>query len=123
MLFLPGRKLISWSAGHTRRRPIINHLQQITKLPHGRFKSSKAPPRMTLYDVIFRPYNVYGKKVSEKLSITNLVLAKEPPGTSKAVVVSGWRTSPGEKKLHCTVDYVDLRRRRLIRDHIFPKGS
>ena len=70
-----------------RRCPIIKHLQQITKLHHGRFKSSKAPPRMTLYDVIFRPYNMYGKKVSEKLSITELVLAKAPPGTSKAVVV------------------------------------
>ncbi|KAH7188125.1 uncharacterized protein B0J16DRAFT_336480 [Fusarium flagelliforme] len=31
---------------------------------------------------------------------------------------SGWHTSPGEKKLHCTVDYVDLRRRCLTRDHI-----
>jgi len=89
MFFHPGHKLISWGiAGHTRRRPITNNVQHITKLPyHVRLKSSKAPPRMTVHDIIFKPYNMYVGKLSEKSSITRLVLAKAPPGAAKAVVV------------------------------------
>ncbi|RGP58522.1 hypothetical protein FSPOR_11878 [Fusarium sporotrichioides] len=127
MLLLSRRRAVSWwtksvLGNHTTTKSPQD--DACTRLPGYSHSSSLVTYRlMSARDVLFKPSKMYEGKMEEKLQIIDLVLSKALPNAAGAVVINVWHTSRSDKRVHCTVDYVDERNRRLIREHIIQRQT
>ncbi|KAK8131342.1 hypothetical protein PG984_007780 [Apiospora sp. TS-2023a] len=74
---------------------------------------------------VFHPEKMYTSKSkwAERTRIIELVLARAPFSTSKAMIISGWHASKDDRKKHCTVDYTIRGDLEVDRTHVYEEHN
>ncbi|KAG8665369.1 hypothetical protein FPOAC2_10447 [Fusarium poae] len=123
MLLRAGKRIISWWT-----KSVLGPHHATSNVQDGASAqpSGYIPPNipsafrpMAAKDVVFSSSDTYKNDPMERQRIINKVIAKALPAATRAEVIKTWHVSRSDKKIHCTVDYISVHGRRLVRAHVY----